>query len=131
MKNFIHNNILYKLGWVNYLINTDITPKDYLSETLEQNPIQTLTDLMFQSDKLNHKIIRAKEGKENISEEHLLSWETELDEFIFNIEILISEFKVSNEDQKKAEEKSKSMLNMWILKKFTKLKLATRKEHFS
>jgi hypothetical protein len=130
MKTFIHNNILYKLGWVNYLIGTK-EPKDFLSETLEQNPIKALTDLMFQFEKLNHKLIRVKEGKENISEEQILSWNTELDEFIFNIEILISEFKVSNEDQKKAEEKAKSMLNMWILKKFTQYRWATKEEHFS
>lgn len=129
MKNLIIN-LMAKFG---YELDTkeEKMPRNFLGETLEQNPIQTLTDFMFQSEKLNHRILRAKEGKENISEEHLLNWETELDEFIFNIEILIREFKVSNEEQKKAEEKAQSMLNMWILKQFTQYRWATKEENFS
>ena len=129
MKSFIID-LMAKFG---FELDTkeDKTPRDFLGETLEENPIRTLIDLMFQSERWNHKILRAEEGKDNISEEDLLSWQTELDEFIFNIEILTSEFKVSKEEVKTAEEKAKSMLNMWILKKFTQFRWATREEDFS
>ena len=129
MKSFIID-LMAKFG---FELDTkeDKTPRDFLGETLEENPIRTLIDLMFQSERWNHKILRAEEGKDNISEEDLLRWQTELDEFIFNIEILTSEFKVSKEEVKTAEEKAKSMLNMWILKKFTQFRWATREEDFS
>jgi len=108
----------------------DKTPRDFLGETLEENPIRTLTDLIFQSERLNHLILIAEEKKHE-SQETLDRWQNELTEFIFNIDILISEFKVSKEEVKTAEEKAKSMLNMWILKKFTQFRWATREEDFS
>ena len=128
MKNFIHNNILYKLGWVNYLIDTKETSKDFLIDTLEENPIQTLTDLIFQSERLNHQILRAEKGTSEDANDFLSIgiWQTELTEFIFNIEILTSEFKISKEDVKSCEAKAESMLNMWILKKFTEFRWATK-----
>ena len=86
MKNFIIN-LMAKFG---FELDTkeDKTPRDFLGETLEENPIRTLTDLIFQSERLNHLILIA-------------------------------------------EEKAKSMLNMWILKKFTQFRWATREEDFS
>ena len=128
MKNLIIN-LMAKFG---YEPDTK-EPREFLIDTLEKDPIQALTDFMYKMEKLNHKIKKAKEGTNEEANDILYvdEWEKEVDEFISNIEILIREFKVSNEDQKKAEEKAESMLNMWILKKFTKSKLATRKEHFS
>jgi|10_taG_2_1085330.scaffolds.fasta_scaffold247382_2 ATP phosphoribosyltransferase len=128
MKNFIIN-LMAKFG---FELDTkeDKTPRDFLGETLEENPIRTLTDLIFQSERLNHLILIAEEKKHE-SQETLDRWQNELTEFIFNIDILISEFKVSKEEVKTAEEKAKSMLNMWILKKFTQFRWATREEDFS
>ena len=128
MKNFIIN-LMAKFGFE--LDTKEIEESgEFLIDTLEDNPIQTLTDLIFQSERLNHLILIAEE-KKNESQETLDRWQNELTEFLFNIEILISEFKVSSEDQTKAEEKAKSMLNMWILKKFTQFRWATKEEDFS
>ena len=128
MKNFIIN-LMAKFGFE--LDTKEIEESgEFLIDTLEDNPIQTLTDLIFQSERLNHLILIAEE-KKNESQETLDRWQNGLTEFLFNIEILISEFKVSSEDQTKAEEKAKSMLNMWILKKFTQFRWATKEEDFS
>ena len=127
MKNFIIN-LMAKFGFE--LDTKETKSGEFLIDTLEENPIQTLTDLIFQSELLNHQILIAEEKKHE-SKETLDRWQNELTEFLFNIEILISEFKVSKEEVKMAEEKARSMLNLWILKKFTQFRWATKETDLS